>query len=349
MPVSQTTPHYLRLHSMEEKNNTNVPSAVCKLCQSTSIVYLSDLFDDRYGYPGYFTVYRCTNCGFGQTVPELTGPALGELYTNYYPRKDITVSSVQGSAAPVKQAWFGLRSWWRGTDNTCHWHIQPHTKVLDIGCGSGVSLLEIQALGAEAYGTEEDRNVEKIAQALGLKIFFGDIMQAGYPDQFFDTITMSQLLEHISDPVQFLKNVKTKLKPTGQVVMSFPNIDGSQQQHTGRKWINWHIPFHVNFFTRQSIQQVAEQAGFTIQTVRTITPNVWIQLQLQANQAKLVMGQASTVWTTFNQQDQTESVWQRRWRVGKALLRSWLRIPYTRWQDARGKGDSWLVIMTPKA
>lgn len=321
----------------------------CKICHSELEVFLSDLFDDRYGYPGLFTVYRCPNCGFGQTVPELTGQELGNLYTNYYPRKDITAAGVKASMGSVTGPLFRWRSWWQGIDNTCHWHIQPNTTVLDIGCGSGVSLLEIQALGAEAYGTEEDRNVEKVAQALGLKIFFGDIMQAGYADGFFDTITMSQLLEHISDPIQFLKNVRTKLKPTGRVVMSFPNIDGRQRRRTSRHWINWHIPFHVNFFTQRSIQQLADQTGFEIQSIRTITPNVWIQLQLQANQAHSTMGTPNPIWVGREQQTTPESIWKRRWRVGLALLKSWLRIPATRWHDAHGQGDSWLVVMTPKS
>jgi 2-polyprenyl-3-methyl-5-hydroxy-6-metoxy-1,4-benzoquinol methylase len=322
-------------------------SVVCKLCQSASEVYLDGLFDDRYGYPGTFTVYRCTRCGFGQTVPELSGQALADLYTNYYPRKNITAAGVQASASYHAGSWARWRSWWQGTNNTCHWGVQAGSRVLDIGCGSGVSLLEIQAQGAEAFGTEEDRNVEPIARELNLKIHFGDVLSAGYSDQSFDTITMSQLLEHISDPIQFLKNVRTKLKSTGRVVMSFPNIDGFNQRRNRRTWINWHMPFHVNFFTRPSIERLAEQAGFTVQRVQTITPNVWLQLQLQANSHPATEGQPNPIWLS-GVQTQQETVWQRRWRVGKALLFSQLRVPLTRWQDARGQGDSWLVMLTPK-
>lgn len=312
----------------------------CKLCAGESKPLYQKLFDDRYGYPGTFDLYQCTVCGFAQTVPELSAEQLTQLYTDYYPRKQLTAADVQ-QAAKFRPGWTGwLAARLRGTLNTCHYYAKPGQRVLDVGCGDGTSLLDITQLGAEAYGTEYDRNVEPVAKQLGLRIFFGDLKAAPYPDEFFDTITMSQLLEHVADPVAFIRTAKQKLKPGGQMMISFPNINSFNRKKSGRRWVNWHVPYHINFFTNQSIALLAKATAMELSSVHTYTPNQWLLLQTLANHHAPVLGQPSPVWVGG----------MAKWRLGLALLYSLVRIPLTRIQDAMGQGDSYLVILTaPRA
>ena len=53
---------------------------------------------------------------------------------------------------------------------------------MDIGCGSGVSLIEAENLGANAFGLEADPNVEKIAKNLNLNIFQGNLDESPFKD-----------------------------------------------------------------------------------------------------------------------------------------------------------------------
>lgn len=313
----------------------------CKICSGESTLLYAKLFDDRYGYPGTFDLYQCTDCEFTQTVPELSPAELQRLYTDYYPRKAITLDTVQQASTFKPGRWFELKTWLQGIRNVCHYHVQPGQRVLDVGCGDGSSLLDITKGGADAYGTEYDRNVEPVAKQLGLRIFFGDIQDAPYADSWFDTITMSQLLEHTLDPIAFIRQAKQKLKPGGQMILSFPNINSFNRLHTGRKWINWHIPYHLNFFSDQSITLLARAANLELSLVRTYTPNQWLLQQSLANHYQAVVGQASPVWGNTS----SHGIWQRRFKVGLALLYSLIRTPLTRIQDAMGKGDSYLVIL----
>lgn len=302
---------------------------------------MENLFDDRYGYPGMFSIYRCTSCGFGQIKPEVSGQALDNLYTQYYPRKNMTASEVKRSVS-FQPGWIGqMRRWLDGTNNVSHYYAKPGMRVLDIGCGNGASLLEIQAQGAEAYGTELDQNVAPIAKELNLNIHFGDIGTAPWPDHYFDLITMSQLMEHIPKPAEFLNTVRRLLKPGGQIIMSFPNVDSFNQQRSGAKWINWHIPYHMNFFTPDSIQNLAKQVGMQIRHIKTTTPAVWLMLQSKANDYAAQVGIPSPVWTATP--TAIASPWKRRWQTVRALCNSLWQLPYTRWQDAHGKGDSYIV------
>ncbi|OGY79301.1 MAG: hypothetical protein A3B74_00430 [Candidatus Kerfeldbacteria bacterium RIFCSPHIGHO2_02_FULL_42_14] len=319
-------------------------SPLCKICGQPSTLLASHLFDDRYGYPGRFHVFVCSACGFGQTKPELNKKDLDALYTDYYPRKNINKESVENAADWKSGLWARWLRWLRGTNNTCHYHVRPETRVLDVGCGNGASLLEIQRMGAEAFGTEQDRNVTQIASDLHLNIFFGNVEEANYPHEFFHTITLSQVLEHIPDPLQFTAFLYTKLAPGGNLIMSFPNIDSYYRKKIGKRWINWHIPYHLNFFSEKSLEILAAKTGLRIKTICTITPKVWVELQQRNNRFEAIEGKSSPIWTSGNTQE-TSGRWKQRCEAMHALCMSLLQLPLIRIRDLRKQGDSWLVIM----
>lgn len=317
-------------------------TSTCKLCSSPVVLLEDHLYDDRYGFPGLYSVYQCTNCHFGQISPEPDQATLEKIYTDHYHRSNTSAEEVKRQAQYTGSWKQRMQRAWIGTTHDAHFYITPGTKVLDMGCGNGKSLLEIQNMGGEAYGTEYDKNIKSIAKDLGLNIHFGDLNSAPWSDEFFDFITMSQLLEHIIDPVAFLKIVKQKLKKNGRVVMSFPNIDSFNRKQAGRKWINWHIPYHVNFFSRKSILLLAEQTGLSVEVVRTITPLPWLQYQWQNNQFDIKEGEKSPFFTKTPGTPRSKyySYKVQLWNCfGGALA------PYTKIQDALHKGDSWLVIL----
>ncbi len=67
----------------------------CKICGHNLTTFLQNLFDDRHGYPGRFDIFRCKQCGFGQTAPEIAEDQLGALYTEYYPRKSLALEEMK--------------------------------------------------------------------------------------------------------------------------------------------------------------------------------------------------------------------------------------------------------------
>lgn len=255
----------------------------CKVCQSETKLLLENLSDTRYGYPGFFNVYQCPKCQFGQLEPQLTEQQINNLYTDYYPRKNISSDSVIKSVHNKLNIYSRAKLWLLGNNCLCHFYITANTKVLDVGCGDGRSLLEITLMGADAYGTEKDLNVKSVADKLNLKIHFGDIDTLNYPDNFFDYITMNQLIEHIPDPIIFLKKISKKLKIGGQIIMSTPNINSYNYIKFNKKWINWHVPFHLNFFSQKSIFNLANQTGLYIKKNSTITPFNWVIMQFLSN------------------------------------------------------------------
>lgn len=267
----------------------------CKICQSEVSLYKEDLFDDRYGYPGKFKIFICKNCGFGQLEPQLKDSELSDLYTNFYPRQNITAQSIKNSVRFKKGMLAAMSRWYNGTNGICYYYPESG-KVLDIGCGNGVSLLEMQKKGIEAYGIEEDRNLEKPAKELGLNVEIGNIYDSKYPDNFFDYVTLNQVLEHIPEPERFLIAINKKLKSSGVVIASFPNFNSVYRKLCGKKWIHWHVPFHLNHFSKKSLEILANKSGFKIKKYRIVTPTTWSILQVENIIFKLKEGEIHEQW-----------------------------------------------------
>lgn len=105
-------------------------------------------------------------------------------------------------------------------------------KILDLGCGDGfyLHLLSNLDLEIELVGSDYDKNALNSAQknlnTNKIKLVQADLMKKlPFPNDYFDGIIMSEVLEHLQDDVKGMKEVRRILKKGGRVVLSVPNID----------------------------------------------------------------------------------------------------------------------------
>lgn len=273
------------------KSKHQLEKYYCIICQKPVTKFLDNLFDSRYGAIGHYTIYKCKNCGFGQTYPRLKKEQIGDFYADHYPLSKINEDEVVKMGSDIskfKRRLFG--------NNIGYFCITPGAKVLDIGSGSGASLLEIQKLGGEAYGVEPDPNAQKIAKKLKLKVYKGFINDNPYPNLKFDFITANNVIEHDPDPKSFLKAINKKINDSGVVIISCPNINSFYRKIFGYLWIHWHVPYHMNFFSKESFFQLVNLTGFKILKIDTITPNLWTILQVATLFKKVKEGEKNRLW-----------------------------------------------------
>lgn len=329
----------------------------CIVCDSEMAAHRFGMFDDRYGYPGFFTLCRCPQCGQFQTDPLLEDAELPSLYATYYPRRQIDIGAIVRQVSEPGSKAEKRRRWLCGTDNQGQYAARLGMVVLDYGCGSGQSLLELEKLGAEAYGIETDPNVKQVAEALNLRIHIGTLDDEPFPGVRFDLIVLNQVLEHIPQPARVLSLLAVRLRPGGQIVLSLPNAASWYCRWFDRDWINWHVPYHLHHFNPRSAKKFFLRHGFRVISLRTITPNLWTVLQLRALRERTRVGIPNGLWTGQPIMGVTEpdTAGSKRAQFSTLLYRFALRANerwvrgvltiFNRLCDALGKGDSILVTI----
>lgn len=157
-------------------------------------------------------------------------------------------------------------------------------KILDIGCGAGKLIEKLQSLGNECYGIEQSKDAYEVAiYRLGNanKIINKRIEDAidDIPNNYFDVILFLDVLEHMIEPWEILKQIKIKLNNSGIIICSIPNIryfhnlyDLVIKKEFEYKEYGVMDKTHLRFFTYKSMQKMFEQAGLKISDFVGINP-----------------------------------------------------------------------------
>lgn len=310
----------------------------CPTCYAIDALQkIRDNYDDRYGYPGTFPLLKCAQCGHAFLQAEFSPESLGDLYSKYYPRSSFNLAGYQ----PYQES-DGFNAWLNGDKSSTFRWVPRDVRVLDIGCGFGESLGYYQARGCNVYGVEADENIRRVAEKFGYKVHVGLFTPDVYEPDYFDYITMSQVIEHVTDPVQTLKGIAHVLKSGGVAILSTPNAGGWGARVFGKYWINWHAPFHLQFFTLRSMQMAAEQAGLIVERATTVTPSAWLHFQWIHILSYPLQDKPSIFWAPGGN-------WSTKQKIALKLLsimhRCKINHLVTRFFDAIGAGDNRLYFL----
>lgn len=245
----------------------------CPICGG-AVRFLAALYDDRYGYPGEFRLAGCPACGHKSLRTSIPPESLPELYLSRYPRSSFRLEDYR----PCREI-CGFRGWLDGERCSAYAWVPKAVRILDIGCGFGETLGYHKARGCEVYGVEADENIRRVAERYGFDVRVGLFDPSLYERDSFDYVTMDQVIEHMSDPVEALRGVARVLNPGGTAILSTPNADGWGARLFGRRWIHWHAPYHLHFFSGRSMSIAAERAGMNLERIRNITSSEWLFYQ----------------------------------------------------------------------
>lgn len=108
---------------------------------------------------------------------------------------------------------------------------QKGEKIVDLGCGTGYYLFLLSNLGINLDLTGFDYDKKAICEAVELlyekkiKFVTGDLHKIPFVDKSFDKAVMSEVLEHVEEDTQVLREIYRILKPNGILVISVPSID----------------------------------------------------------------------------------------------------------------------------
>ncbi len=136
-------------------------------------------------------------------------------------------------------------------------------RLLDVGCHIGVFLEIAQERGWEAWGVEPSRWAAREALSRGLQVIEGTLDDVHLADEFFDVITMWDVIEHLADPLTELRRSQRLLKKGGAICIHTINIESPLARLMGSRW-PWLMEMHLYYFSPRTLEEMLRKAGFTV-------------------------------------------------------------------------------------
>ena len=266
----------------------------CPVCESVRRRVLYSELQDRvcFSAPAKWSLKQCEDCGSGYLDPRPTKEYIPLAYLNYFTH----VPSALQAPKPGSLAWFrkalanGYRNFCYGTDERPAFrigvlaaHLFPRYKadadkvmrnlsrpgksgnrLLDIGCGNGGFLSRAKSLGWDPVGIDVDEGAVKAARGLGLDVRCGEISMLDPRVEQFDAVMMSQVIEHVHDPIGLLRAVFQLIKPYGWLWIDTPNIGSIGHETYAEDWRGLEPPRHLVLFTPASLKCSLEKVGFQL-------------------------------------------------------------------------------------
>jgi SAM-dependent methyltransferase len=223
----------------------------CPVCESTGND-LQSFQHDRGIVPLHYQY--CRRCGLVFQSPRPDNDSLAAFYRREYDRL-----LNPGQAEVARNVWEQQRRASYFFDFLRRNHIRPAT-CLDVGFSMGRLMDQFrQGFGSTVVGIEPSKYQRRLAAELGFEVYASLAEVPSDWSKRFDLVTMSHVLEHLTDPVQTLRTIRERwLSDGGRLLLEVPDLI-------------WHASYelsHVHAFTLDSLTNALAQAG--LRPTRTV-------------------------------------------------------------------------------
>jgi 2-polyprenyl-3-methyl-5-hydroxy-6-metoxy-1,4-benzoquinol methylase len=222
--------------------------SACRICQRPT-PRAFDLHSSRHGID--VPVYRCADC---KTYWSNGGPVNYDDVdlTGYY------LKHAQSIRARLKRTFERLEA------------IKPLGRFLDIGAGMGFAVELAQSRGWHARGLEPNRFLATHARERGVDVT--NAYLGADTKGTFDVVLIDNVLEHIAQPLPFLRDAVRLMEPDALLVVAVPPLDWLRdalgrsafvRDRVTRPQLNAfnEADEHVNVFSRRAVARLARAAG----------------------------------------------------------------------------------------
>lgn len=197
---------------------------------------------------------RCSSCRFIYLNPRPTSRSLLRFYQDYLPEDESSVEAWQRMMQSIFQKAANLIE-----------RYKKRGRLLDVGAGFGFFLSEMRGRGWEVVGVEiSQKAIDHAKHCLGLTVCPGPLERIAFPESDFDVVSGFYVIEHLPDPMAFLKECYRILKPGGLLLLRYPHTTPIKNllRFFGIENRLYDLPAHLSDFSPEMIQQCLEKAGF---------------------------------------------------------------------------------------
>jgi len=239
----------------------------CDLCQSGRFRRLPYYYQFQ-GHKVYGA--KCLGCGLVTVSPMPGKSELARLYDGEYFKGDYHCGHREGNYEEESLT----REHGRVLDDFLR--LVPAGRMLEVGAAGGKFLVSARGAGYDVTGVEVSPEACAMADRLGLRLFCGELEEAGFGDGSFDAVYMGDVLEHLPRPFSSIKEVYRITAPGGVLGISCPTNIGLLSSRLGllaysllgRERAAPIPPYHIYEFTPAAIKRLLRGAGFEVELVR---------------------------------------------------------------------------------
>ncbi len=285
----------------------------CYICNSTNseILFKQENNDTYIKYvfaeqPKDLYWKICKDCSLIYRSPVLDNNEIDKLYENYDKNvvdqinPDEHFKKITSLPNSLSENW--TKSKWIEECLVGNNKLETNADVLDVGCGGGTLLYSLQQIYTDIkmHGVELNKVYASIAKK-NLKI---NLKQEKYKNNLFnkkfDFIINTKVLEHIIDPLPFLKYIFDDLKNNGMLFIEVPDI--SDMYYLPPSDERFFIP-HIYFFSENTLARLLQKTGFSIiksRVFKTHRNRNYLQIIAQKERIKMDQRYEKPPLTTIN-------------------------------------------------
>jgi len=289
------------MKSLQMEDNPN-----CYLCGKPGELLYQNLNDRLFGVVGQFNVKICKSCRLLWMDPRPSLRDIPKCYENYYTHEDPSDAQFYSNHRTLASLRDNLRSiilcglygyrhlhsrhhfCWLGPalanipvlkrratfdlrERFLPYNNHKNGLILDIGCGRGDYLKQMKGLGWNVLGVEPDPVSAQLARSNGINIFNGTLGEAELDEESVDQVTMQHVIEHLIDPLAYVKECYRILKKGGRLVIYTPNLHSLGHRKFHKSWLALDPPRHLYVFSPQSLKSVFDRSPFRKYQISTST------------------------------------------------------------------------------
>lgn len=219
----------------------------CSLCNSVKAICIAK--KEWHGLP--LDTVVCYKCGLVRSYKQLDEESLKIFYSEYY-----------RGIYDAKETINARYEWLANSESPKF--LSKDKVVVEIGCGGGWNLIPFEKNDFRHYGFDYDVSLINQGRQKGLNLFHGGIEEAKRMGIKADYLILDQVLEHVSDPVNFLVELKEILNKGAIVNIYVPSLDLLLWGYSDYDLLGTLQLAHNFLFDEFTLKALARKAGLSI-------------------------------------------------------------------------------------
>lgn len=257
-------------------------SEACPVCRSTDFTPLFLAPFPEYANDGRrayelgtrppvptWRIVRCNECTAGYPNPYPDAQDIADYYANAVEPNEFEMEHYVEVSQHERDHWAGFAR------RVIASKPQPG-KLLEVGCAAGWLLVGARDAGWDTYGLEASPKFANYARdQLGLHVHTGtlDDCVGGHENPVtlaapFDIIVLTDVIEHLHDPVKDLRTMRQLLAADGVLVIATLDSLSVSARRYGLAWRQI-VVSHIVYWTRPSLRRALADAGFVVRDMST--------------------------------------------------------------------------------